>query len=88
MVFTDMYRVSLILIYSWMDDRQQIPGQDIRCNATVYKYKIKKNMISESVPVEKKHRFSPTGLTEALIHLLPENNWKSEHTRHVSGVGE
>ena len=83
-----MYRVSLIQINSWMDQQQQIPGRDLRGHATVHKYKIKQNMVSEGVPVKKNHRFSPTSLTEALIHLLPENNWKSENTRHVSGVGE
>ena len=75
--------LSLIQIYSWMDGQQQIPGRDLRCYETVHKYKIKKNMVKKKI-----HRFSPASLTEALIHLLPENNWKSEHTRHVSGVGE
>ena len=53
MVFTDMYRVSLIQIYSWMDDQQQIPGRDLRGYETVHKCKIKKNMVREGVHVKK-----------------------------------
>ena len=49
-----MYRMSLIPIYSWMDDQQQIPGWGLRGHAIVHKYKIEENVVSEGVPVEKK----------------------------------
>ena len=36
-----------------MDNQQQIQGRDLRGHAIVYKYKIKKSMVSEGVPVKK-----------------------------------